>query len=154
MEWQIILVLVLAAPLILFPAAFIWWVNIGGFYQTLKERRAKARAAAEEKRVEVVEGQLAPEYVTVAAKAQSRPRPRGRTAKRIRWAAILTLGLPVAIVLLPLLPVLFIWYVNISGLYQVQRDSRQRQKARARGLRRATGIIGGKVTPHPAGTGA
>ena len=153
MEWQIVVVLVIVAPLILFPAAFIWYVNIGGFYQTLKERRAKARATAEEKRAEVVEGQLAPEVVTVAARAQRRPRPRGRTAKRIRWAAILTLGLPIAVALIPLFPALFIWYVNISGLYQVQRDSRQRRKARARGLRRATGVASGKVIPNAAGTG-
>ena len=65
----------------------------------------------------------------------------GRTARRIRWAAILTIGLPVLIVLIPLFPVLFIWYVNISGLYQVQRDSRQRQKARVKG------VVSGKVVP-------
>ena len=48
MEWQIILVLVLVAPLLLFPAAFIWYVNIGGFYIMLREKR-KERAAAREK---------------------------------------------------------------------------------------------------------
>ena len=47
MEWQIILVLVIFAPLILFPAAFIWYVNIGGFYKELKARRAEKAARAE-----------------------------------------------------------------------------------------------------------
>lgn len=47
MEWQIILVLALFAPLILFPAAFIWYVNIGGFYKELKARRAEKAARTE-----------------------------------------------------------------------------------------------------------
>ncbi len=47
MEWQIILVLVIFAPLILFPAAFIWYVNIGGFYKELKVRRAEKAAKAQ-----------------------------------------------------------------------------------------------------------
>lgn len=51
MEWQIILVLVVFAPLILFPAAFIWYVNIGGFYKELKARRAE-KAARTEKGIE------------------------------------------------------------------------------------------------------
>jgi len=41
MEWQVILVLVLAIPLILFPAAFIWYMNIGGIYAAIKEARAR-----------------------------------------------------------------------------------------------------------------
>jgi hypothetical protein len=47
MEWQIIVVLVVFAPLILFPAAFIWYVNIGGFYKELKARRAEKAAKTE-----------------------------------------------------------------------------------------------------------
>ena len=45
MEWQIIVVLAVVAPLILFPAAFIWYVNIGGLYKELRMRHA-ARATA------------------------------------------------------------------------------------------------------------
>jgi hypothetical protein len=48
MEWQIIVVLVVVAPLMLFPAAFIWYVTIGGLYKELKIRRA-ARATAKGK---------------------------------------------------------------------------------------------------------
>jgi hypothetical protein len=36
-----------------------------------------------------------------------------------------------AILIVPLFPVVFIWYVNVSGLYRVTRDARQRQKRRA-----------------------
>ena len=43
MEWQLILALVLAIPIILFPVAFIWYINIGGLVQAVREaRQAKA----------------------------------------------------------------------------------------------------------------
>lgn len=41
MQWEFILVLVLAVPVILFPAAFIWYLNIGGIYQAVKQARAQ-----------------------------------------------------------------------------------------------------------------
>jgi hypothetical protein len=40
MEWQVILVLVLIIPIILFPAAFIWYLNAGGIFAAIKETRA------------------------------------------------------------------------------------------------------------------
>ena len=46
MQWEIIVALVVAIPVILFPAAFVWYLNIGGAYAALKEARAK-RAARE-----------------------------------------------------------------------------------------------------------
>ena len=50
MEWYQILALVLVIPIILFPVAFIWAINIGGIYKAIKEARAKrvAREKAEE----------------------------------------------------------------------------------------------------------
>jgi len=41
MEWQIVVALVVAIPIILFPAAFVWYLNIGGIYAAIKEARAK-----------------------------------------------------------------------------------------------------------------
>ena len=44
MEWQIIVALVIAIPIILFPAAFVWYLNIGGILTVIKElarKRAK-----------------------------------------------------------------------------------------------------------------
>ena len=38
-----IVALVLAIPIILFPAAFIWYMNIGGIVHAVKEARAKER---------------------------------------------------------------------------------------------------------------
>ena len=48
MEWQFIVALVIAIPIILFPAAFIWYLNISGLYQVIRDarQREKRRAAA------------------------------------------------------------------------------------------------------------
>ena len=40
MDWQIIVALVVAIPIILFPVALIWYINIGGIYTAIKERLA------------------------------------------------------------------------------------------------------------------
>jgi hypothetical protein len=50
MEWQFIVALAIAIPIILFPAAFVWYLNIGGIYTAIKEARARrvARKNAEE----------------------------------------------------------------------------------------------------------
>ena len=54
MEWQIILALVLAIPVILFPVAFVWYINVSGLYQVMRDvrqrqkRRARALKEAEE----------------------------------------------------------------------------------------------------------
>ena len=46
MQWEFIVALVIAIPVILFPAALIWYLNIGGILQSAKEAR-KTRAARE-----------------------------------------------------------------------------------------------------------
>ena len=44
MEGQMMWVLALAAPVILFPAAYVWYLTIGGIY-TVIEGAQKRRAA-------------------------------------------------------------------------------------------------------------
>ncbi|MFC1956560.1 hypothetical protein ACFLWZ_08655 [Chloroflexota bacterium] len=39
MEWQIVVALVVAIPIILFPVVFVWYLNIGGIYAAIKEAR-------------------------------------------------------------------------------------------------------------------
>ena len=51
MEWQIIVALVIAIPIILFPVVFVWFLNIGGIYAAIKE--ARARRVARERGVRV-----------------------------------------------------------------------------------------------------
>ena len=45
MQWELIVALVVAIPVILFPAAFVWYLNIGGVVQAVRE----AKAAREKK---------------------------------------------------------------------------------------------------------
>ena len=45
MQWELVIALVIAIPIILFPAAFVWYLNIGGLYAAIREtmrRRAIA----------------------------------------------------------------------------------------------------------------
>ena len=41
MDWQIVVALVIAIPIILFPVAFVWFLNVGGIYAAVKEARAR-----------------------------------------------------------------------------------------------------------------
>ena len=55
MEWQFIVALVIAIPIILFPAAFVWYLNIGGIYASVKEAwTRRAARKKEEKETKVV----------------------------------------------------------------------------------------------------
>jgi hypothetical protein len=40
MELMLIIALVVAIPVILFPAAFVWYLNIGGIVHAVREARA------------------------------------------------------------------------------------------------------------------
>ena len=51
MQWELVVALVIAIPIILFPAAYVWYLNIGGIYAAVKE--ARARRVAQEKGVRV-----------------------------------------------------------------------------------------------------
>jgi hypothetical protein len=47
MQWELIVALVVAIPVILFPAAFVWYLNIGGIVQAVREARvAREKKAA------------------------------------------------------------------------------------------------------------
>lgn len=51
MQWEFVVALVIAIPIILFPAAFVWYLNIGGIYAAIKQ--ARERRAAREKGAKV-----------------------------------------------------------------------------------------------------
>ncbi|HEY79399.1 MAG TPA: solute carrier organic anion transporter [Dehalococcoidia bacterium] len=44
MQWEFVVALVIAIPIVLFPAVFVWYLNIGGIVQAVREAR-QARAA-------------------------------------------------------------------------------------------------------------
>lgn len=40
MQWEVIVALILAIPVILFPAAFVWYMNLGGLVKAAQARKA------------------------------------------------------------------------------------------------------------------
>jgi hypothetical protein len=48
MAWQLIVAIVIAVPIILLPVALVWYINIGGLVQAVKEARQQAREKATE----------------------------------------------------------------------------------------------------------
>jgi len=116
MEWQVILVLVITIPIILIPVALIWYINIGGIYAAIRERR----------RIGVLEtvGRVVRRAIIVIV-------PVGIYASLIwfflghfGWQVALAVGLVLPIVLF--VPVL-VWAAVVSGLYQVARDALRRR---------------------------
>ena len=54
MDWQIILAIVVAIPVILIPAVLIWYLNVSGIYTVIRETR-KRRIAREKRMKAAVE---------------------------------------------------------------------------------------------------
>jgi hypothetical protein len=47
MQFEMLVALVVAIPIILFPAAFVWYLNIGGIFQAIREAKtAREKKAA------------------------------------------------------------------------------------------------------------
>jgi len=47
MQWEFIVALVIAIPIILFPAAFVWYLNLGGIFFRAEEATRKGKVACE-----------------------------------------------------------------------------------------------------------
>ena len=51
MQWELIIALVVTIPIILFPAAFVWYLNVGNLFQAVqkaaRETKATHRATTE-----------------------------------------------------------------------------------------------------------
>jgi hypothetical protein len=41
MKWELVIAVIIAVPIILFPAAYVWYTNVGGIFHAMKEARAK-----------------------------------------------------------------------------------------------------------------
>jgi len=59
MEWQVIVALVVVAPIMLLPVALIWYINIAGTMAWLKDR-ARARAETRKHTEELAFGAVVP----------------------------------------------------------------------------------------------
>ena len=120
MEWPVILVLLLVIPIILFPAVFVWYLNVGGLYAAIKEGRLKVFQPILRKiRIGLM--------VTV---------PLAVYALLI-WFFLGSFGWPVALAVALAIPVVLlvpalIWAAVVSGLYQVARDTLRRRAATQR----------------------
>jgi len=124
MEWPIILVLVLAIPIILFPAAYIWYLNAGGLYVAVKEGSLKVpRSVIRAARLGLIIGVPCAGYSVLI----------WFLSGHFGWVVALVVALSLPVVLIA--PVL-IWAAFVSGLYQVVRDT-LRRRATVR-TRRAT----------------
>jgi len=115
MEWQVILALMIAIPIILFPAAFIWYLNIGGIYAAIKEGKLKVfEPIARAMRIGLAV------IVPVAAYAL------------LIWFFLGSFGWQVALALALALPIILvpaalIWYINIGGIYAAIKEARARK---------------------------
>ena len=57
MQWEFIVALVIAIPIILLPAVFVWYLNIGGIVQAAQKVVRKTRAVREERKGAVGEAE-------------------------------------------------------------------------------------------------
>lgn len=46
MQWEVIVALAIGIPVILFPAAYVWYINIGGLVALVKQARERRAARA------------------------------------------------------------------------------------------------------------
>lgn len=135
MEWQVILALVLIIPIILFPAAFIWYLNAGGIYAAIKEGRLKVSKPIARK-IRIGLAVIVPVGIYTFAIWFS--------LGHFGWQVALAVGLALPIVLF--VPVL-VWAVIVSGLYQVVRDTLRRRVTapRRRAIRMAEETVPRRV---------
>lgn len=131
MEWQVILVLVLVIPIILFPAAFVWYLNIGGLFAAIKERDFKVFERIG-RRIRIGLAVIVPVGVYAFA--------IWFFFSNFGWQVALAIALTLPIVLF--VPVL-VWVAVVSGLYLVARDALRRRVTAPR--RRAVRMAGEPV---------
>jgi len=144
MEWQFILALVLAILIILFPVAYVWYRDVVSIYAAIPkawERRA-ARAHKRGKNRDLA---------TIDRRVKSSVLAIGRVMRVVLpvaiavgfygfliwfflagfgWKVALALGLSIPAILF--LVVAFVWYLNVSGLYQVIRAMQQKRASERR----------------------
>jgi len=118
MEWQVILALVLAVTIILFPAVFIWYLNIAGIYAAIRERRGI--------RIPGIIGRVTRITLTVIVPVA--------IYSFLIWFFYGHFGWQVAVAVAITFPILFlvpalIWAAVISGLYHVALDRLRRRIA-------------------------
>lgn len=41
MKWELVIAVIIAVPIILFPAAYVWYTNVGGVFSAIKDAMTK-----------------------------------------------------------------------------------------------------------------
>lgn len=141
MTWYIIVALVVAIPVILFPAAYVGYLTIGGLYAAIKERQKK-RAGSEQglgiTRTLTAVGRKIRRAATLTLPTASYGLLIWLLLAGFGWQIALAVGLAIPVLAVP---VVFVWYLHVSGVYQVIRDRMHRQRVRAEALKEAEEII-------------
>ena len=47
MAWQLVIAIVVAIPIMVFPAALIWYMNVSGILQVMKDARQREKRRVE-----------------------------------------------------------------------------------------------------------
>jgi hypothetical protein len=134
MEWQVIVALVLAITIILFPAMFIWYLNIGGMYASLRERRRIGVLSAIGRAMRIPLAVIVPVAIYAV----------------LIWFFYGHFGWQVAVAVAVAFPIVLfvpalVWAAVISGLYQVALD-RLRRRAPVR--KKARKMVEEPVVPR------
>jgi len=116
MEWQLILVLVIVIPIILIPAALVWYLNIEGVYAAIREGMTFRILEAIGRRMRTPVIIIVPVAVYAVL--------IWFFLGNFGWQVALAVALALPIVLF--IPVL-VWAVVVSGLYLVIRDTVRRR---------------------------
>lgn len=121
MEWQVILALVLAIAIILFPALFVWYLNIGGIYAAIRERGGLRIAGAVRRVMRITLAIFVPVVIYAV----------------LIWFFYGHFGWQVAVAVAVVFPIVLfvpalIWAAVISGLYQVALDRLRRRVTASR----------------------
>jgi hypothetical protein len=53
MQWELVVALVIAVPIILFPVALIWYMNIGGIFTAAREVKLARKKKPETVKIDV-----------------------------------------------------------------------------------------------------
>lgn len=161
--WGVTVGLMVAIPVMLLGVAFVWYLNVSGLYQVLRVTRQRRKTRAVVKDAEaIMTGRLT--YGDAGAVGGRARRTGGIAPYKIIvplagalvppvlvWTLLAGMGWQIAVAAMVGLPALltglaFVWYLNISGLYVVLRETRRRQGARGAVVREAEAIVRGRVS--------
>jgi len=149
MQWEFVVALVLAIPLILFPAVLVWYLNLGGIYTFVKrawQRRAisveKSEAIEREKQGASVSGRVVTPVLLMTIPVAVYSFAVWFFLARFGWEIALVVGLVMPVILA--VPA-FVWYINVWGIYAIIHEGGARQKRRAELLQEAEALLLGKV---------